>query len=154
MEPENKEMIAIDLGCTDPNEFVDALDQMHRSKGHEVIRDHMSPFMLKKIREDTELYKKFQDIKMECKKSYEYDRKVATMLDVNRGLTNLYNIILHLLASYKNGNDATLDAVCAAINKVEERLGMEQTDWTGGQENAAGNTEDGEGIQTDSDRTE
>ena len=154
MEHENKEMIAIDLGYTDPNEFVDTLDQMHRSKGHEVIRDHMSPFMLKKIREDTELYKKFQDIKMECKKSYEYDRKVATMLDVNRGLTNLYNIILRLFASYKNGNDATLDAVCTAINKIEERLGMEQTDWTGGQDNVADNTEDGEGIQTGSDRTE
>ena len=153
MGSENKEMVAIDLGYTDPNEFVDTLDQMHRSKGHEVIRYNMSPFMLKKIRDDTELYKKFQDIKMECKKSYEYDRKMATMLDVNRGLTNLYNIILRLFASYKNGNDATLDAVCTAINKIEERLGMERTDWTGGQNNAAGNTEDGEGIPTGSNRT-
>ena len=153
MGSENKEMVAIDLGYTDPNKFVDALDQMHRSKGHEVIRYNMSPFMLKKIRDDTELYKKFQDIKMECKKSYEYDRKMATMLDVNRGLTNLYNIILRLFASYKNGNDATLDAVCTAINKIEERLGMERTDWTGGQNNAAGNTEDGEGIPTGSNRT-
>ena len=153
MGSENKEMVATDLGYADPNKFVDALDQMHRSKGHEVISYSMSPFMLKKIREDTELYKKFQDIKMECKKSYEYDRKMATMLDVNRGLTNLYNIILRLFASYKNGDDATLDAVCTAINKIEERLGMERTDWTGGQDNAAGNTEDGEGIPTGSNRT-
>lgn len=140
------EIIKIDLGLNNPTEFVDALDKMHRSKGYTIIKDHMSQKMLKAVREDVKLYQRFQDIKAECKKSFEYDKKVPTMLDVNKGLTNLYNIILRLFKSYKSGNDETLNEICQAINRIEEKLDMEQTDWTGGTNNATSDTGNGEGI--------
>ena len=140
-------------GYTDAKGFVDMLDEKPRSEGYKIIRDEMSQDMLTKIKGDTQLYKRFQDIKIECKKSDEYDRKVPTMLDVNRGLTNLYGIILRLIGAQKNDNDATLSKVCTAINKIEERLGIEQTDWEDSKDVTVG-TVNGKGITPDSDRTE
>lgn len=134
----------------DANEFVDALDRMHRSAGYKTIRDGITQQMLDDIKKDPELYKKFQSIKQECKESFDYDNRAATMLDVNRGLTNLYKIILQLISAQRRDGDDTFTSICGAINKIEEKLGMEQTDWFGGMEDVADDTIDVEGIETDS----
>ena len=143
-----------DLGYQSVEEFVDMLDKMARSIGYEYIRDNVTPQVLKEIRNDIGTYEKFQDIRAECKKSYEYDHKVPSMLDVNRGLTNLYKITLNLMKASKNDTDARLDEVCLAINKIEEKIGLEKTDWNGGTEDVTSNTNDGEGIPPDSDGAE
>lgn len=134
------------LGCSTAKEFVDKLDKMARSKGYITIRDEMTQQMLKSIRDDAELYQTFQVIKSECKESYEYDHKTATMLDVNRGLTNLYGIVLNLIKASRNDTDTSLGAICAAINRIEEKIGLEPTDWNGGTENVAIDTGDGESV--------
>lgn len=111
-------------------EFVDKLDQMHRSKGYIFIRDNMTKNMLAEIRSNPELRQKFQAIKAECKQSWDYDHKTATMMDVNRACTNLYGMILKLLQAETSSFDPVLNAMGAAINTIEERLGMPKTQWT------------------------
>lgn len=141
-----KELSNANLGCTSPEEFVDALDAIHRSKGYDVIRNNMTQAMMVSIHANTDLYQKFQEIKAECKKSYDYDRKTATTLEVNRGLTGLYGLVVNLIKAQKSDVDDTLVKVCGAINRIEEKVGLEPTDWTGGTSDATDHTSNGEGI--------
>lgn len=143
-----------DLGFEEPEELVKALEDMHRSQGYLVIRDHITPKMNTAIRKNTELYKRFQAIKKECKDSWDYDHRTTMMFEVNRGLTNLYGIILNILAAHQNVHSAELDEVRQAINNIEERLGFEQTKWNGGADNDAGYAGDVPPVQTDSGGTE
>lgn len=111
-------------------EFVARLDQMHRSKAYLAIRD-MTADMLRKIRGDADpnLYRKFQEIRQEAKKSWDYDHKTATMEDVNRACTNVYGMMLKILQAETSSFDPILNKMGAAINNIEERLGMPQTIW-------------------------
>lgn len=136
-------------------EFVEMLDQMHRSKAYLVIRDEMTADMLKKIRSDADLsiYRKFQEIRQEAKKSWDYDHKTATMEDVNRACTNLYGMILKILKAETGSFDPVLNKMGEAINKIEENLGMPQTIWVEEEETGNGdadNTGDVQGISAGS----
>lgn len=102
---------------------------MHRSKGYVEIRDNMTNAMLKEIRKDPDLYKKFQGIRQECKQSWDYDHKTATMMDVNRACTNVYGMLVKLLQAETSSFDPVLNKLGEAINNIEERLGMPITQW-------------------------
>jgi len=139
-----------DLGYKSPKEFVDALDKIGRSRGYIVIRD-LTPQMVKEIKEDVKTYQLFQDIRIECKKSHDYDHSVPIMLDVNRAALNVYTLLLNLLKANKSDTDAILGEVCLAINKIEEKIGLEKTDWNGGSKDVTDNAGDVQSIPPDSD---
>jgi hypothetical protein len=143
--PETAEVVAINWNDMAPIDIVSNLDKMARSKGYIIIRDSISSRKVSEIREDTELYKLFQDIKKECKASFEYDHRMATMLDVNIGLTNVYSIVLKLIKASNSDVAERLDQICSAINTIEEKLGVTPTVWGGGTEDAGHG--DGEVIQ-------
>ena len=136
-----------------PNEIVNILDDMARSHGYLIIQNVLPIDKVNEIKKDPELYKLFQSIKMECKQSWTYDRKVSTMLDVNKACTNLYTVVLKLLNAMKNDSDTRLDEICLSINKIEEKLGMEKTVWNGGTDSAESNDGDVEGITHDNQST-
>lgn len=152
--------LPVDLGLTDPDEVLARLCEMHRSQGYLVIRDKLSPKMLRAIKgdknneKDVERYKLFQSVKQECKASWDYDHRTPMMYEVNRGLTNVYNMILNIFATYRNFDEAEFDAIHQAINRIEERLGMDKTDWIGGEDNAASDAGDVPPVPADSDGTE
>lgn len=128
-------------------EFVERLDKMPRSKGFLEIRDKMNPVLLREIRNDMELYKRFQAIRVECKQSWDYDHKMATMEDVNRACTNLYGILLKLLQSETSSFDPVLNKMGQAINNIEERLEMPQTQWIE-EDHSDGNAGDTGNVQS------
>lgn len=111
--------------------FINRLEEMHRSKAYVTIRDEMTSGLLKAIRgyHDPELYKRFQAIRQEAKQSWDYDHKTATMEDVNRACTNVYGMVIKLLQAETSSFDPVLNKLGAAINTIEERLGMPQTKW-------------------------
>lgn len=128
-------------------EFVERLDKMQRSKGFVEIRDKMTQNMLREIRKDVDLYKKFQSIRVECKQSWDYDHRMATIEDVNRACTNLYGIILKILKSETSSFDPVLNKMGQAINNIEERLGMPQTQWNE-EDHSDGNAGDTGNVQS------
>lgn len=127
-------------------EFIDRLDKMPRSKGFVEIRDNMNPALLREIRKDMDLYKRFQAIRTECKQSWDYDHKMATMEDVNRACTNLYGIVIKILQSETSSFDPVLNKMGQAINNIEERLGMPQTQWNE-EDHSDGNAGDAGNVQ-------
>lgn len=143
------------MGFEDPEKLVAALEQMHRSRAYLIMRDHITQRMETTIRKaGGDLQKRFAALKRECKDSWEYDHKFAMMCEVNRGLTNLYGIILNILSAHQNVHQTELDAIHRAINNIEERLDIEKTDWNGGEDNDASGTGDVPPVQADSGGTE
>lgn len=113
-----------------PEELVDTLDKMTRSKGYTIIRDYIDKKTVENIKShDIKLYQLFQAIKMECKESWDYDRKVPTMADVNIGLTNLYGVILKIMRANIDDNQDKFIKIQTAINRIEEKVGLESTQW-------------------------
>lgn len=111
-------------------EFLNDIDQMAASKAYLVIRDKLSNKHIKTIRESgTENYQKFQDIKLRAKKSWDYDHSVPTMEDVNRACMNLYTIVLRLMNAQNSDNSRELSKIQSAINRIEEKVGLDPTVW-------------------------
>lgn len=131
--------------------FMKKLSDTHRSVGYLVIRDCMTKELMDGIRANKDVYKEFQAIKQECKESWDYDHKTPNMLDLNKGLTNLYGVILRLISAMQNSHTQELDEIRVAINKIEEKIGIEPTDWNGGKELGADNVQ---GITACDERTE
>lgn len=139
-------------------EFLDTLDQTHASKVYEIIRDNITPRHIRMIKEASDstncYYQTFQDIKLKAKQSWDHDHKVATMADVDRACTNLYGLVLRIIKSLSDGTIRELGAVHLAINKIEEKLGIEITDWNAqptDETNDGGNdnVNDVQGVQED-----
>lgn len=128
-------------------DIIDKLDNMDRSSGYIAIRDNITFNKLKEIRSNPESYSKFQIIKSECKASFDYDRRIPTMYEVNAGLTNLYGIILKLLKAEKDDDNSRFTEIQQSIDMIREQIGMPIT----GQDKGDTNNEqhnDGKGIET------
>lgn len=123
------------------DEFMKKLTDTHRSVGYLAIRDCMTKALMDNIRADKNKYKEFQAIKQECEESWDYDHKTPNMLDLNRGLTNLYGIVVKLIKAVQDSHTQGLDEIRLAINKIEERVGIDPTDWNGGNPDGADNVQ-------------
>ena len=110
--------------------FLNDIDQMPASKAYVVIRDHIKYQHVNTIKDSgKDNYQKFQDIKLRAKQSWDYDHKMANMEDVNRACMNVYTLVLNLMKA-QNGNFAEeLCRIFTAINRIEEKVGLEPTVW-------------------------
>lgn len=118
------------LDNNDIEGFLNDIDKMAASKAYLVIRDNINAQHVKKIKDSgKDNYQKFQDIKLRAKQSWDYDHKVATMEDVNRACMNLYTIVLRLMQAQNGDYGDRFTAVMEAINKIEEKVGLEPTVW-------------------------
>ena len=144
-----KQLEMIESGNIDG--FLDDIDQMGASKAYIIIRDNINYQHVKKIRESGEKnYQKFQDIKQRAKQSWDYDHRQALMEDVNRGCMNVYTLILKIMRAQNDDFAEEFNKLQKAINRIEEKVGLEPTVWqteeisTDGGNNDAG---DVQGVQ-------
>jgi hypothetical protein len=114
----------------DSHSIVKYLGTMHKSDCYVITRDCVLPDMVRRIREDPELYKEYQVLKQESKESWDHDHKMATMYDVDAAVTRAYQILLNVVKASRSEGIATLTKIQSAINKIEEKLGCEITDWS------------------------
>ena len=153
-----KDMARIDkiMGMLNDNNiegFLNDLDQMAASKAYLVIRDDITQHHIRQIKDSgKENYQKFQDIKLRAKQSWDYDHKTALMSDVNRACMNVYQLILRLMRAQIDDTSEELNKIKTAINRIEEKVGLEPTAWdkeietdNGGDNN--GNAGDVQGVQ-------
>ena len=110
--------------------FLGELDQMAASKAYLVIRDNVQQRHIKMIRESgKDNYQLYQDIKSRAKQSWDYDHRVPIMLDINRACMNVYTLVLRLMKAHNDDTAAELNAIKSAINRIEEKIGIEPTVW-------------------------
>lgn len=113
----------------------DFLVKLHPSDAYKTIRDIIHPqtnLMIKREQNDkSEEYQKFQEIQQEAKKVFDYERKVATIFDVQNISTNIaqtvaqqfYGILVRMISKL----DDELGRVEVAVNTIEEHNGMSVT---------------------------
>lgn len=126
-------------GAKTTKELNDFLDKMHPSDCHAAIRDMFTIATNRMItaskqsddNDEMYQYQRFQDIKMKAKQSFEHDRTNATMLDVDKAVSKSYGITLRMLRATNDMTDSRFNKVCQAINKIEEHLGLDVTNWSG-----------------------
>ena len=120
----------------DVGEFLNDIDQMAASKAYLVIRDNIKSNHVKTIRDSgKDNYQKFQDIKLRAKQSWDYDHSIPTMEDVNRACMNLYTLVLKLMNAQNSHYAEEFNKIHSAINKIEEKVGLEPTVWEDTQDN-------------------
>lgn len=110
--------------------FLDDIDKMAASKAYLVFRDNITQKHIKLIKESgKDNYQKFQDIKLRAKQSWDYDHKQAIMEDIDRACMNLYTIVLRIMKVQGDSLAEELNKIQTAINKIEEKIGIECTVW-------------------------
>lgn len=125
--------------CKDLNELNNFLVKLHPSDAHKVIRDHVKPqsnMLIRLARQNNvEWYQRFQDIQMEAKRIFEYERKTATIFEVQQIATQTaqqyYGIAVRMIGKL----DDELGEIKAAINRIEEHIGMSVTKFDKGGDN-------------------
>lgn len=123
-----KQLKMIESG--DINGFLNDIDQMAASKAYIVIRDYIKQEHIRAIKESgKDNYQLFQDIKARAKQSWDYDHKLATIEEVNKACMNLYTIVLKLMRAQNDDLQEELGKMQSAINKIEEKVGLEPTVW-------------------------
>lgn len=139
------------LGMLDNNDvegFLKDIDQMAASKAYLVIRDNLTQKHIKTIQSSgKENYQMFQDIKQRAKKSWDYDHKMAMIEDVNRACMNVYQIVLRLMRAQNDDFSEELNKIHSAINRIEEKVGLEPTVWETETESDNGGTNDASNVQ-------
>lgn len=110
--------------------FIKTLDQMAASKAYLVIRDEVTQKHIKAIKESgKENYQLFQDIKTRAKQSWDHDHKMAMMADVDRACMNVYTLLLRIFKVHNDTYVGELNEIRTAINRIEEKVGLEPTVW-------------------------
>lgn len=124
--------------CKTATDLVELLDKMHPSDAYKTIEDFVSKSLAaRKLLEeakdnDLKTYQTFQDILENGRKSYEHDQSPAKMIDVDMAATRVYTILLRMIGELNGGNDAIVSVlykVAMAINKIEEKNGLELTEF-------------------------
>jgi Mg2+ and Co2+ transporter CorA len=110
--------------------FLAKLDNMAASKAYLVIRDDMTNQHIRAIKESgKDNYQLFQDIKARAKQSWDYDHKMAMMMDVDRACMNVYTLLLRIFKAHNDSYAEELNQIRTAINRIEEKVGLEPTSW-------------------------
>lgn len=133
------------------NGLVKFLGTMHPSDAYAIIRDIVVPKKNKRISEckaqNIEMYQVFQNLMMECKASYDHDRSTATNLDVDKAVSKAYGIAMRTLRANMDMEKDRFDKVTKAINRIEERLGLDVTDFGEGDDNDTTEYENAQGVK-------
>lgn len=119
--------------CKNLTELNTFLHTMHPYDAHIIIRDYVRPRtneMVKKCAaEDVNVYQEFQDISLSSKRAYDILSKNVTAMEAGdiseQTAKKYYGIILRMIRTLNE----EISSLESAINKIEERLGMEQTDF-------------------------
>lgn len=128
--------------------FLNDIDQIAASKAYIIIRDNINYQHVKKIRESgEENYQKFQDIKQRAKQSWDYDHRQALMEDVNRGCMNVYTLILKIMRAQNDDFAEEFNKLQKAINRIEEKIGLDITVWQTGEISTDGGNNDAGDVQ-------
>lgn len=119
---------------TDLKLLNDFLLKLHPDDVHDIILNVIHPstnILIKRASqaEDLSEYQRFQDIQMEAKKMYEYYNRTATIKEVNQIASTIaqqfYGISVRMISLL----DDELGKVEQAINKIEEHLGLDVTNF-------------------------
>lgn len=121
--------------CTNMKELNDFLIQFHPNDAYKVIRDFIQPNTNMVIRHaknaekntfDNAEYRRFQEIQQEAKRMFDYFRRTATMFDLNQIAEmsqRYYSITVRMISKV----DDELGKIEAAINRIEEHIGLDVT---------------------------
>lgn len=104
------------------------LTKLHPSDAYTLIRDVVQPksnFMIRNQKdEELEEYQKFQEIQKQAKATFDYERKTATMFEVQQVAAGIaqkyYNIAVRMISLL----DDELGRVESAVNTIEEKVGL------------------------------
>lgn len=122
--------------CSNLDELNNFLVKLHPSDAYKVIRDYVRPQNNMLVRlaktENVEWYQRFQDIQMEAKRIFEYERKTATIFEVQQIATETVKQYYAIAVRMVGKLDDELGRVEAAVNKIEEHLGMGVTNFEKG----------------------
>lgn len=122
--------------CSNLDELNNFLIKLHPSDAYKVIRDHVRPQNNMLVRlaktDNVEWYQRFQDIQRESKRIFDYERKTATIFDVQQIATETVKQYYAIAVRMIGKLDDELGGVEAAINKIEEHLGMDVTNFEKG----------------------
>lgn len=119
----------------------EVLGNMHPSDVYSIINDCVNQnIRLRGIindakKNDVKTYQEYQHIKMEATRSYKHDMQYARNIDVDKALTRMYKILLRMIGLLnqiviKQGE---------AINKIEEHLELDITQFGGDADDTTGN---------------
>lgn len=150
-----KDTLAEINGVTNPVEYTKKLtgflSRMHPSDAYTIIRDEIVPKKNTRISscksEDMEAYQMFQDLQMNCKASFDHDRALATNLDVDKAVSKAYGIAMRTLRANMDLEQERFDKITSAINRIEEHLGLDVTDFREGVNNDSTNNEDAQRVE-------
>lgn len=150
----NKELTRI-TEIEDPVEYTTSmtkyLSQFHPSDAYVIIRDTVVPKKNQKLREcrlaKVETYQEFQDLERKCKESFDHDRAMATNLDVDKAVSKSYGITMRALRAVMDMEKDRFDKLTSAINKIEERLGLDVTDFREGDNDDSTEHEDAQNVE-------
>lgn len=119
----------------DDTEFLkkinEMLDSMDKSDAHTVIQKYIQPNSKIKARishvlkADVKEYQRYQAIRIEARDSYIHDNKQAKMIDVDKAVSAAYTIVVSMIGQLNK----ILMKQGEAINKIEEKLEMEVTNF-------------------------
>lgn len=140
--------------CSNLDELNNFLVKLHPSDAYKVIRDHVRPQNNMLVRlaktENVEWYQRFQDIHRESKRIFDYERKTATIFEVQQIATETVKQYYAIAVRMIGKLDDELGGIETAINKIEEHLGMGVTNFAKGGDNGD-TTESGneQGVKED-----
>ena len=111
----------------------DFLVKMHASDAYKIIRDVVQPktnLIVRRAKEnEPEEYQRFQNIQQEAKNIFDYERKTATIFDVQQissGISQqFYGIAVKMISTL----DDELGKVEKALNTIEEHIGLSVTQF-------------------------
>lgn len=133
------------------NKVTTFLDTLHPSDAYAIIRDKVIPAKNKRIQmcrhENLETYQTFQDLKQRCKASFDHDRSWATNLDVDKAVSKAYGIAMRTLRANMDMEKVRFDKITSAINRIEEHLGLDVTDFREDEANDTAEHENAQGIK-------
>jgi hypothetical protein len=150
-----KEIMVKIRGAQSLKDINDVLDQIHPSDAHVVIRDmfgiatNRTITICKNSKDKLEVaeYQRFQDIKIKAKQSWDHDHTNATMLDVDMAVSKSYGITLRMIKVTNNIADSRFDKLTKAINRIEEHLGLEVTNFKEEDNNDSAKPNDVQGVK-------
>lgn len=129
------------------DEALNMLDKLPPSQAYECICK-FKPLHTKLIRgAGKEVYQRFQDVCIAAKKSWEYDHKPANIAEVNKACMNVYTLLLRILKRYSDGIESELSDIKSAINKIEEKVGLDITKFSAEEDGVDNNVDDVQGIE-------
>lgn len=131
-----------DIKDMETEQLVTYLDSLAKSDAYVVIRDCISPIKIKQLKSDGGVYERFQVIKQEASESWTHDHTTATMYDIDAALTRVYGLLVRLLKESNIDTSNGFIKLQSAINKIEEKLGIEITDWSDKNDDEQGVKED------------